>query len=228
VTFRAAVFASGGGSNFQALLDHTRRAAKQRERGGAEAGAGGWEIVLLVSDRADAGALERARVAGVATAVVSTRGRGETEVARELLELLEKHRIGIVLLAGYLKLVPREVVSRYRGRILNIHPALLPSFGGEGMYGIHVHRAVLASGARESGATVHFVDEEYDRGQVFAQRRVPVLPGDTPEALAARVLEVEHRLYPEAVDRLCAALAAGRAPEPVLDHPPADSGGSGS
>ena len=102
----------------------------------------------------------------------------------------------LVVLAGYLKLVPAEVIDRYRGRILNVHPALLPAFGGKGMYGHRVHEAVLASGARESGATVHLVDEVYDRGAILAQARVPVLPGDDPETLAARVLEVEHRLLP--------------------------------
>jgi phosphoribosylglycinamide formyltransferase-1 len=215
VTFRAAVFASGGGSNFQALLDH---AALAHARGGAAApDLGAWEIELLVTDRPDAGALDRARAAGVEGAVVTTRGRDAVEVEHELVGLLDAHRIDIVLLAGYLKLVPPEVVRRYRGRILNIHPALLPSFGGHGMYGMRVHRAVLESGAAESGATVHFVDEEYDRGRVLAQRRVRVRPDDTPETLAARVLQVEHRLYPEAVDNLCAALAAGATPAPVLD-----------
>jgi phosphoribosylglycinamide formyltransferase-1 len=204
VTFHAAVFASGGGSNFHALLDHARAGAD-------------WDVVLLVTDRSDAGALARASEAGVPAVVVPTRGRHASEVARELIEALEKHSVDIVLLAGYLKLVPPEVVSRYRGRILNIHPALLPSFGGHGMYGMNVHRAVLEAGVPESGATVHFVDEEYDRGATLAQRRVPVLPGDTPEALAARVLEVEHRLYPEAVDNLCAALSAGVTPVPVSD-----------
>jgi formyltetrahydrofolate-dependent phosphoribosylglycinamide formyltransferase len=215
VTFRVAVFASGGGSNFQALLDHASRA--RARSGAASADPGAWEIVLLVTDRPDAGALDRARAAGVEGAVVATKGRDAAEVARELVGLLEAHRIDIVLLAGYLKLVPSPVVARYRGRILNIHPALLPSFGGHGMYGMRVHRAVLESGAAESGATVHFVDEEYDRGAILAQRRVPVRAGDTPETLAARVLEVEHRLYPEAVDNLCAALAAGATPAPVLD-----------
>ena len=111
------------------------------------------------------------------------------------------------MLAGYLKLVPPAVIARYRDRIVNMHPALLPAFGGRGMYGHHVHEAVLASGARESGATVHLVDEEYDRGAILAQGRVPVLPGDTPDRLAARVLEVEHRLLPAVV---LAAAAAGR------------------
>jgi phosphoribosylglycinamide formyltransferase-1 len=103
------------------------------------------------------------------------------------------------VLAGYLKLVHASVVARFRGRMINVHPALLPEFGGPGMYGRRVHEAVLASGAKESGATVHFVDEEFDRGAIIAQERVPVEPGDTPETLAARVLEAEHRLLPRVV-----------------------------
>jgi phosphoribosylglycinamide formyltransferase-1 len=202
VRLRAAVFASGGGTNFQALLDHQRPE-------------GSWEIVLLLSDRADAGALARAEATGVATAVVSTKGRGLDAVGQDMVGLLEAHAIDVVLLAGYLKLVPPDVVVRYPRRILNIHPALLPAFGGKGMYGMNVHRAVIEAGASESGATVHFVDEEYDRGSVFAQRRVALGSGDTPEDLAARVLEVEHQLYPEAVDHLCDALAAGQEPGPM-------------
>jgi phosphoribosylglycinamide formyltransferase-1 len=194
VTLRAAVFASGGGTNFQALLDHQRPN-------------GSWEIVLLLSDREDAGALDRARGAGVPASVVPTKGRTLDDVGAEMLGLLEAHAIDIILLAGYLKLVPPGVVSAYSGRIVNVHPALLPSFGGKGMYGLNVHRAVIESGEAESGVTVHLVDEEYDRGRILAQRRVPVVPGDTPELLAQRVLAVEHELYPQAVDKLCDDLA---------------------
>jgi phosphoribosylglycinamide formyltransferase-1 len=196
---RAAVFASGGGTNFQALLD------RQKPNGA-------WSIVLLVSDREDARAIERAAAASVPAAVIATSGRDPAEVAKETLQLLARHRVDLILLAGYVKLIPSEVVTRFRGRMLNIHPALLPSFGGKGMYGKRVHTAVIASGAHESGATVHFVDDEYDRGAVVAQRRVPVLPGDTPESLGARVLAVEHELYAAAVDQVCEALAAGREP----------------
>ena len=206
---RTAVFASGGGSNFQALLDH-------------QSPTGAWEIVLLVTDRQDAGAVRRAGAAGVPVAVVATGARDlaapdPAAAARELLDLLEEHRVELILLAGYLKLVPREVVGRYGGRILNIHPALLPKFGGKGMYGMRVHRAVLEAGEAESGATVHLVDEEYDRGRIVAQRRVPVREGDTPEALAARVLAVEHRLYPEAVDHVCEAIVAGQEPTTIKE-----------
>jgi formyltetrahydrofolate-dependent phosphoribosylglycinamide formyltransferase len=204
VTIRVAVFASGGGTNFQALLDH-------QPKGEA------WRVVLLLTDREDAGAIGRAVEADVPVAVIPTHGRTADEIGREMLAVLDRSRVDLILLAGYVKLVPAEVVARYHRRILNIHPALLPSFGGKGMYGKRVHAAVIASGAQESGASVHFVDEEYDRGPVVAQRRVPVLEGDTPESLAARVLEVEHRLYPAAVDHVCEALAAGREATPLQE-----------
>ena len=200
MTLRTAVFASGGGSNFQALLDHESPSAS-------------WRIVLLITDRVDAGAIERARAAGLPVAVVAGAGREPAEVAQELLEVLAEHRVDLILLAGYLKLVPGNVVARYRQRILNIHPALLPKFGGKGMYGIRVHRAVLEAGEPESGATVHFVDEEYDRGALVAQQRVPGHETDTPEELAARVLAVEHQLYPAAVEHVCTAIAAGAEPK---------------
>ncbi len=195
----AAVFASGGGSNFQSLLDH-------------QTPGGPYRIALLVSDRSDAGALERARKAGVPTRVVPVKGRRPEEVGVETLEALEAHGARAIFLAGYLRLIPPAVVRAFPRRILNIHPALLPSFGGEGMWGHHVHEAVLASGASFSGPTVHFVDEEYDRGSILAQWPVPVREGDTPDTLAARVLRVEHLLYPLAADHLCRAIAEGRRP----------------
>ena len=151
-------------------------------------------VALVASDRSGAGALERARRARVPAAVLN-----RPADAAELLALLEGARAQLVVLAGYLKLVPAEVVARFRWRMINIHPALLPAFGGPGMYGARVHEAVLASGASESGATVHYVDEQYDRGPIIAQARVRVEAGDTPAALAARVREVEHRLLPQVV-----------------------------
>jgi phosphoribosylglycinamide formyltransferase-1 len=192
----AAVFASGGGTNLQSLLDH-------------EVHDPPWRIRLVVSDRAGAGALARAEKAGVPTRVVPTSGRPQDEVAAEILFALDEVDVALVFLAGYLKLVPAPVIAAHRRRILNIHPALLPGFGGKGMYGMHVHRAVLDSGARVSGPTVHWVDEEYDRGPILAQWPVPVLPDDTPERLAARVLEVEHLLYPRVADHVAHALRAG-------------------
>jgi phosphoribosylglycinamide formyltransferase 1 len=195
-----AVAVSGRGSNLEALL----RAL----------GSGGpARVVLVLSNRADAPALSRAADHGIPAMALQDPASGA-----EWLRALEAQSVELLVLAGYLKLVPAEVIDRYRGRIINVHPALLPAFGGRGMYGHRVHEAVLASGARESGATVHLVDEEYDRGAILGQVRVPVLPGDDADRLAARVLAVEHRLLPAAV---LAAAAAGRPvpiPEPVESH----------
>jgi phosphoribosylglycinamide formyltransferase 1 len=186
---RVAVLASGHGSNLQALLDSCRPP-------------GPAHIVLVASDRGEAQALTRARAAGVATVCLADPADGAA-----LQRLLQRHGAELVVLAGYLKLVPAEVVAAFADRMINIHPALLPAFGGQGMYGARVHRAVLASGATLSGATVHLVNAEYDRGPILAQWPVPVRPGDTAESLAERVLEVEHRLLPAVV---LAAAYAGR------------------
>jgi phosphoribosylglycinamide formyltransferase-1 len=180
---RVAVLASGGGSNLQALIDHLASLGDGRAS----------EVVLVIAGREEAGAIARARRAGIAVAVSAPEG---------LASLLVAHAIDIVVLAGYLAFVPDDVTRKWAGRIVNIHPALLPSFGGHGLYGLRVHRAVLAGGARLSGATVHFVDAEYDRGPIIAQWPVPVVDGDTPESLAARVLRVEHLLLPRAVEAL--------------------------
>jgi len=176
VTARVAVLASGGGTNLQALLD-------------AGTGEAPFRITRVISNRSDAGALDRARRAGLAAVVLRNPGD-----AAELTAALGDSDLAV--LAGYLKLVPAAVVARFRWRMINIHPALLPGFGGDGMYGSRVHAAVLASGATVTGASVHYVDEAFDRGPVIAQWPVPVRPGDTPDALAARVLAVEHRLLP--------------------------------
>ncbi len=183
------MLASGGGSNLQAICDHL-------DDLGASAPA---EVVLAISDREDAKALERARARAVHAAWIPA-DRGA-----ELTRTLAEHRIDLIALAGYLRLVPADIVAAFRGRLLNVHPALLPAFGGKGMYGERVHRAVLTSGARVSGPTVHFVDERFDEGAIIAQWPVPVRSDDTPATLGARVLAVEHRLFPWAV----AAVARG-------------------
>lgn len=177
---RVAVFASGRGSNLEALFD-----ALEGRRDAA--------IVLVASDRDDAPALDRARRRGVEASVVDA---GD---AAGMLAALDRAEVDWIVLAGYLKRVPADVVRRYPSRILNIHPALLPAHGGRGMYGERVHAAVLKAGEKVSGASVHLVDEEYDRGPVVAREEVPVEPGDSPATLAARVLEVEHRLLPAVV-----------------------------
>jgi phosphoribosylglycinamide formyltransferase-1 len=187
---RIAVLASGGGTNLQAILDHFDRLGDRRH----------GDVVLVASDRSDAGALQRARDRDIATELVAVADRPAVGGDRaDLADVLERHGVELVALAGYLRRVPEAVVRRYAGRLLNVHPALLPAFGGAGMYGARVHEAVLAAGATVTGVTVHFVDDEYDRGTIIAQWPVPVLRGDDARSLAGRVLRVEHLLYPRVV-----------------------------
>jgi formyltetrahydrofolate-dependent phosphoribosylglycinamide formyltransferase len=181
---RVAVLASGSGTNLQALLDHFERQHFERGR-----------VVFVGSNRSGAGALDRAKNAGIPAGVFDEHADGDA-----MLAMLREHNVEMLVLAGYLRLVPTIVVRAFHGRMLNIHPALLPAFGGTGMYGMRVHEAVVAAGATVSGATVHFVDEHYDRGAIVAQWPVPVFSSDTCETLAERVLRVEHRLLPLCVE----------------------------
>lgn len=187
---RVAVLASGGGSNLLAVLDHLDALGARRS----------GDVVLVASDRRGAGALDRARARGIPDSVIP-RGDGAALDAA-----LREHAVDLVVLAGYLRMIPADVTRRFEGRMLNVHPSLLPAFGGHGLYGVRVHEAVLAAGARVTGATVHFVDERYDEGAIAAQWPVPVADNDTAATLAARVLRVEHLLLPRCVQ----ALAAGR------------------
>jgi phosphoribosylglycinamide formyltransferase 1 len=189
---RIGVLASGGGSNLQAILDYL--AALGTARCG--------DVVLVASNRADAGALDRAADAGVDRAVLRS---PHAPAGADLATVLKQHGVELVALAGYMRHVPNEVTRAYRGRMLNVHPALLPEFGGPGMYGERVHLAVVQAGAVLSGPSVHFVDEAYDHGAVIAQWPVPVLPTDDARSLASRVLRAEHLLYPRVVN----AVAAG-------------------
>jgi len=191
MSVRVAVLASGGGSNLQAILDYLD----------ARAAGADIRVELVASDRVAAGALERARARGIATLHLDADRRGDA-----MAELLQSHAIEMIALAGYLRFVPVAVTRQWRGRILNVHPSLLPAFGGAGMYGLRVHQAVLEAGVRITGATVHFVDEAYDRGPIIAQWPVPVLPHDTAETLARRVLGAEHALFP----RIVHGVAEGR------------------
>lgn len=187
-SLRCAVFASGGGTNFQAILDAI-------DQGDLPA-----TVTVCVSNTPSAGALDRATDHDVPASVVDPDAFSTAEAFGEaLIETLDAHDVTFAALAGYTRKIPRNVVDAYRGRMTNIHPALLPAFGGKGMYGMRVHEAVLDYGAHWSGATVHLVDEEYDHGPIVLQEPVPVYPDDTPDDLAARVLTVEHRLYPEAL-----------------------------
>ncbi len=180
-----AVLASGTGTNLQAIIDFN---ANLRGQSSAV-------ISVVGSNRASAGALEKARASGIAAETFDASDDGSA-----LLALLDTYSVDLVVLAGYLKRLPEKVIARYHSRIINIHPGLLPEFGGAGMYGSRVHRAVIASGTASSGVTVHFVDDEFDHGPMIAQWRIAVNENETAESLASRVLEVEHIVYPQVVE----------------------------
>lgn len=184
MTPRVAILISGGGSNMAALI----AAAATPDYPAA--------IVLVVSNRAEAGGLAKAAAAGVPTAVVESKPfRGDREAFEAALQaLLEAHRIDFICLAGFMRVLTPSFVTRWQGRMINIHPSLLPLYKG-----LDTHARALADGAREHGATVHWVVPDLDAGPIIAQARVPVLEGDTAESLAARVLREEHRIYPEAL-----------------------------
>lgn len=188
---RLAVFISGGGTGLQSIIDASGR------------GDLAAEVVWVVSSTKKAYGLERAARAGIETFVFRPKKYPTPEVAAEdLLVRLQERKVEYIALAGFLKLVPAIIIRAFPRRILNIHPGLLPKYGGKGMYGHHVHEAVLAAGDKESGPTVHLVDEIYDNGRILEHVRVPVLADDTPEKLAARVLVEEHKLYPRVIDNL--------------------------
>ena len=181
---RCAIFASGGGSNFQALIDH-------REAGDLQV-----ELALLIGNNSTAQAFERARKHGIiALHMAPSRYPDESAYAAHLLSVLRENKIDLIALAGYMKKIPRSLVIAYTNRIINIHPALLPAFGGAGLYGQKVHQAVIDYGAKVSGITIHFVDEEYDHGPVIYQETIPVFENDDDLSLAKRVLALEHANY---------------------------------
>ena len=196
MSIRISVIVSGGGSNLQALID------------AQEAGLlGNGKIVQVISGKADAYALQRAANHGIPSIVIDKiRFPNEKDRNAAILSALHAASTDLVVLAGYMNVLGPEVISSYRDRIVNIHPALIPKYCGKGMYGAHVHRAVLAAEEKETGATVHLVDEGVDTGQILIQERIPVLPGDTAETLAARVLEIEHIILPAAVGQLVAEI----------------------
>jgi formyltetrahydrofolate-dependent phosphoribosylglycinamide formyltransferase len=192
---RVAAFCSHGGSNFAAIADAAAR------------GEIPLEIAVMVHNNAQAGAKDKAAARGIPTEwVPRKRFADEAAYARYLLGILDSYRVDILALAGFMQLLPREVVARYPGRVTNIHPALLPLFGGRGFYGQAVHQAVFDSGMHVSGPTVHLVDEEYDHGAILAQSAISIADCRTPEEIAARVLVEEHKLYP----RTLGLLAQGR------------------
>ncbi|XP_030491419.2 phosphoribosylglycinamide formyltransferase, chloroplastic [Cannabis sativa] len=189
---KLAVFVSGGGSNFRSIYEASVQ--------GSILG----DIVVLVTNKRGCGGAEFAREKGIPIVLFpKTKDEFEGISPADLVASLRGFEVDFVLLAGYLKLLPAELIRAYPKSILNIHPSLLPAFGGKGYYGMKVHKAVVASGARFSGPTIHFVDEHYDTGRILAQTVVPVLPNDTPEEVATRVLQEEHRLYVEVVEAMC-------------------------
>ena len=184
---RIGVLASGGGTNLQAIIDSC-------ERGEIDG-----DVVVVITNVPDAHALKRAENHGIAAYCFPHEGATREQHETDVVECLAKHKVDLVCLAGYLRMLTPGMVDKYKGRILNTHPALLPSFGGKGMHGIHVHRAVLDYGAKVSGCTIHVVTAEVDGGPIVMQKAVPVLEDDTPETLQERVLKEEHKLYPRAI-----------------------------
>lgn len=188
---RLAVLISGSGTNLQSIIDNCANGSIPAQ------------VALVISSREDAYGLVRARQAGIDTIVYRRKEFPDGQAADDyLLEVLDKYRIDLIALAGYLKMVPPAIISRFRHRIVNIHPGLLPQYGGKGMYGHFVHEAVIRNKEKETGVTIHIVDEIYDHGQVLAVEKVPVFPEDTPDELAARALKVEHALYPKVLKEM--------------------------
>jgi phosphoribosylglycinamide formyltransferase-1 len=198
---RAAVLVSGGGTNLQAIID-AKRAGKIPSA----------ELALVVASNASAYALTRAETAGIAHAVLrKEKGEAPENYGERLLALLRENAIDVVVLAGFLTILPENVIRAYDHRILNIHPSLIPSFCGDGFYGLHVHEAALKRGVKVTGATVHFVNEITDGGDIIAQKAVEVLPGDTPETLQRRVMEqAEWILLPQALEQVAGEIAKKR------------------
>ncbi len=189
---RLAVFVSGSGSNFEAI---EREIRKGKIKG---------NIVLLISSRDNVGALKRAKKFSIDAYVLKEKEFNTvSDYVEKMRSLLQKYNVDYILLAGFLRKVPSEIVEEYKNRILNIHPALLPKYGGKGMYGLNVHKAVIDNKEKVTGVTIHFIDVEYDRGRIIVQKKVRVKKNDTPETLQKRVLQVEHKIYPKVVAKLC-------------------------
>ena len=193
---RIAVLVSGGGTNLQALIDAQGTVLRS------------GKIALVVSNNANAHALQRAKNAGIDTAVVLKKELGSQEAFEaKLMEILDGNGIDVIVLAGFMTILTERFTSHYPKRILNVHPSLIPSFCGEGFYGLRVHQAALEYGVKVTGATVHFVNEIPDGGEIIAQKAVEILPGDTPEILQRRVMEqAEWVLLPQAAEQVCASI----------------------
>ena len=189
---KIAVFASGRGSNFKAI----HKKIKSGEIPG--------RVVCVISDKPNPPVFDKADEEKIPTHYINRKQfKKKKEYSNFLINILKKYKTELIVLAGYLKLIPPEVVDEYRNKIINIHPALLPKYGGRGYYGMKVHQAVIDSGDKKSGATVHIVDEIYDNGQIVKQEEVEVKPDDTPQDLADRVLQMEHKIFPQVVKAFC-------------------------
>lgn len=184
--YKIAIFASGSGTNAENII----RYFKEREL---------IDVALLVSNNPDAYALKRAEKEKVRAVVMDKSYRNSEQ---RVMELLQQYEIDCIVLAGYLLLIPPWLTRKYEGRIINIHPALLPRYGGKGMYGDHVHKAVIQAGEKKSGITIHYVNEQYDKGDIIFQAECPVLPNDTPDSLAARIHELEYRHFPQVIEKV--------------------------
>lgn len=185
---RIGVLVSGGGTNLQSMID------------AVETGTLKSQIVCVISNKEAAYGLERARKHQIPAYFINPKEEGYDE---KLMTLLKDEQVDLVVLAGYLKILNQDLIEAYRGRIINIHPSLLPKFGGKGFYGLHVHEAVIAAGEKESGATVHYVDAGVDTGKVILQRKLEIMSEDTPESLQKRILEqIEHRILVEAIQNI--------------------------
>ena len=187
-----AIFSSGGGSNFKSIHRHI------------QSGEIPGNILLTVSNNPNSGAIAYSREFSISTLIINkVRNPNPIDQEELIIQALIKHDVDLICLAGYMKLLPKSIIHQFKNCILNIHPALLPRFGGKGFYGKKVHEAVIASGVKKSGVTVHFVDEEYDHGKIIVQEEVTVCSEDSAETLAERVLKVEHELYPKIIKAFC-------------------------
>lgn len=188
--FRICVFASGRGSNLQAIID------------AINSGKLNCKIVFVLSNNSDSGALEVARRNNIPAFHLSEKKFHKNSFEDSLMDLLNQYQPDLIVLAGYMKLVPVSVIQRFKNRIINIHPALLPKFGGKGMYGMNVHRAVYDAGEKISGVTVHLVNEKYDEGEILFQEMVDISDCTSPEEIANKVLQVEHQVYPDVIQKI--------------------------
>ncbi|MGB9663997.1 MAG: phosphoribosylglycinamide formyltransferase [Ignavibacteria bacterium] len=188
--FRICVFASGRGSNLQAIID------------GVEQGKLNCEIVFVLSNNSSSGALEIARRKNIPAFHLSEKVFHKNSFEDSLIELLDRYKPDLIVLAGYMKLVPLSVIKKFRNRIINIHPALLPKYGGKGMYGMNVHNAVFQAGDKISGVTIHLVNENYDEGKIIYQEEIDISDCKNPEEIAERILKLEHRVYPEIIQKI--------------------------